>query len=118
MHYLPAISECGSIADNIVDMLCTRQVMSHTEKHCNRPDGECPQGYIVSGLHLQNAVLSNLCPIFLLWLYYLGDFAVPFDMRQGLENSVHIISIPCTRIFKLGLNFPGKSNNTFLMQNE
>jgi hypothetical protein len=82
------ISECGSIAGNTVDMLCTRQVMLHTKKHCNQQGVGCPQECNVSNLQQQNAVVVNLCPIFLLRLYYLEDSAPPFDTRQALESIV------------------------------
>lgn len=81
------ISECGSIAGNTVDMLCTLQVMLHIKKHCNQQDGGCPQVCTVSNLQQQNAVVVNLCPVFLLWLCYLEDSAPPFDMRRALENN-------------------------------
>lgn len=82
------ISECGSTAGNTVDMLCTPQVMLHTKMHCSQQGGGCPQVCIVSNLQQQNAVVRNLCPIFLLQLCYLEDSALLFDMRQVLESNV------------------------------
>lgn len=88
MYYLPVLSDCDSTVGNIVDTVCTQQVMLHTKMRYNQPDEECPQGCTVPGLHLQNAVLMNRYPISLLWMYYFGDSALPFDMRQGLEKNV------------------------------
>jgi hypothetical protein len=102
MYYLPVWSDCDSIVGNTADTVCTQQVMLHIKMHCNQPGGECPQGCTVPGLHLQNAVLMYRCPVSLLWLYYLGDSAMPFDMRQGLENSVQM-SLSCLRISKLNI---------------
>lgn len=101
------LSDCDNIVGNIADTVCTQQVMLHTKMHCNQPGGECRPGCTVSGLHLQNDVLLNLCPLSLLWMYYLGDSAMPFDMRQGLENSVWI-SPPHIRISKLNNLFRSK----------
>ena len=80
------ISEFGSTAGNTADRLHIRQVMLHTEKHCNQPSEGCPPVCIVLSSHLQNAGLLNLHPVFQTWLYYLGDSAVPFGMRRELEK--------------------------------